>query len=95
MYCQMMHGNIGSQSEDENFIYSIIINMKRTLAVNDIRKSKIIIKSIDKSMLFSLSKAYHEFVGFIMALNNAVKGKPMQCDYVRSEVLKFRTKGCI
>jgi hypothetical protein len=45
-------------------------------------------------MLFSLSKAYHEFVGFIMALNNAVKGKPMQCDYVRSEVLKFRTKGC-
>ena len=42
MYCQMMHGNIGSQSEDENFIYSIIINMKRTLAVNDIRKSKII-----------------------------------------------------
>ncbi|CAB3982536.1 serine threonine- phosphatase 2A activator-like [Paramuricea clavata] len=31
------------------------------------------------------SQAYHEFVGFIMALNNAVKGKPMQCDYVRSE----------
>jgi hypothetical protein len=38
-------------------------------------------------MLFFLSKAYHEFVGFIMALNNAVKGKAMQCDYVRSEVL--------
>ncbi|XP_028406612.1 serine/threonine-protein phosphatase 2A activator-like [Dendronephthya gigantea] len=31
------------------------------------------------------SQAYHEFLGFIMALNNAVKEKTMQSDYIKSE----------
>ena len=31
------------------------------------------------------SQAYHEFLGFIMALNNAVKEKTTKCDYVKSE----------
>ncbi len=59
--------------------------------------------------IFFCSKAYHEFLGFIMALNNAVKGKTMQCDYIKSQVQlwhygrrvhlpqkgAFPTEGCI
>ena len=49
-------------------------------------------------MYFLFSKAYHEFLGFIMALNNAVKEKTRKCEYVKSEVqvvYKIRFKKCI
>ena len=46
------------------------------------------------------SQAYHEFLGFIMALNNAIKKGTTRCNYVKSEVqvlykVRFKNVGSL